>query len=149
MKKTKKGNQKTNNSQKFSVSAIVIVSVLFFAIGFITNTVYANIQASRAKSNAEKFINYLLEGKSDEAYSLTTGEFQETQTEDEFIAITEILISNDPILPVDSMFFISGDQARYEQYVGGLEERASGAGKFNISLEKDGRQWRVQSLNVE
>jgi hypothetical protein len=145
----KKNRSKKNiNKQQFSVLAVVGVSVLFFSVGFITSSVYASTQANRAKASAEQFMEHILAGKSDEAYSMTTGELQEIQSEEEFIAVTSILVSDDPVMPVDNKFFISGNEARYEQYVGGLEERASGAGKFNVELVKDGRRWKVQSLNV-
>ena len=147
----KKRTKSRNVKQNTPIVLIVVISTVFFLVGFGTRMLYANIQNSRAESVASEFIDHILEGSSDEAYQLTSSNLQEVQPEDEFIAVMDGLEAEDPQMPIEPTVIRSDNTVIYNQYVTGLPEIEAGddSGAFNISLIRENREWRVNSVNIE
>ncbi|MDQ2973214.1 MAG: hypothetical protein M3P98_02955 [bacterium] len=143
MAKTSKVNNKT------TIIIAIALSVIMFIAGFYVRSVYESGQKNQANAVASEFVNSVLSGDLDQAYSLTSSSFQEAQTNEEFSGIMDGFKDGDKLETEPAI--LEGD-GRYlqVQFVGNLNEAETlvPTAQFYTTLERDGTDWRVFSVNV-
>lgn len=120
---------------------IVVVSVLLFTAGFVSRGLYDSKQERDAGKVASQFIDSLLAGDPEKAYSLTSPKYQEVMNKELFLQASGNLKTEKPDKK-QATITTSGDAVIYYQQVEGLKESPVGRtdANFLITVSKvDGK----------
>jgi hypothetical protein len=143
----------SESKKKTNVKVIVLVvvtAIVFLLIGWFGSSVYASRQDAKAKETAAAFVGNIIAGQPGDSYALTTAGLQENQTQEEFEAAMSNLQSEDP-RALDAQILKGDGKVLYIQYIENLPATSTGktSGEFYITLEKDGRDWKVSNASVQ
>jgi hypothetical protein len=110
---------------------------------------YEDGSSTQAKAVAQRFIDNVLAGKMDEAYSLTSAYYQKAQPKANFSSSFNNLKSNEPFLYLPALSTV-GSTAYYSQEADGLPKTSNGRtnGVFILGLSKIGIEWKIDSVAV-
>lgn len=141
-----KKKQSQDNKVVIMTVAIAVAALL---VGFFGRMVYDNRQDSKATETGNSIVNSLITGDVKDAYGLTSSGLRENQTEEEFVAAMSGLKAEDPYM-VDPVILKGGGKVLYERYVENLPTSEFGgtSANFQITLEKDGNNWRATNITV-
>ena len=141
---------KISIKNKSTIVVIIIVSIGFFVAGFLSRSAYDNIQESNAKKAGSSFIDSVLSGDTEAAYRLTSSDFREDQTQDQFSELLSGIKVENPNKLEGSVLKGNG-RTLFVQYVDGLPPLAEGntAAEFYVGLVKEGKDWKVASVSIQ
>lgn len=128
---------------------VLLVAVGLFAAGYYTRGVYEQQQDKAAAKVGAAFVQDLVNGKTSEAYSLTSKSLQSKQNKEDFTNTVKGLKADKPTY--DGIQSSAKDgHYYYSQRVLGLPAAANGntTASFFIVLDKQGMNWRVSQVTV-
>lgn len=122
--------------------AILAVSALLFGAGFMSRGLYDTKQERDASKVASQFVDSLLAGDAEKAYSLMSPEYQSAMSKDLFVQSSGNLKTDKPDKK-EAITTEAGDTIVYYQQVEGLNKETAGkeSANFSITVAKvDGKQ---------
>ncbi len=151
--KIRKGKYKVgriNFKNKTTVIVAIVISIAFFAGGFFAKGAYDNMQEKQASAVGAEFVEKVLAGDADGAYQMTSNTLREEEEEGMLRGVLSSFQADEPN-KLDGVILKGNGRTLFVQYVDGLPAVGEGntAGEFYIALVKEGKDWKVASVNIQ
>ncbi len=140
-------NLKQNKLVRIIVTVLLAAGLI--AAGYFARGYYDTKQQKDTANIASVFVKDIVSGKTSQAYSLTSKDLKAKQSKDDFAKTVESLKADKPTY--DSLQYTKdGDTYFYSIRVLNLPKTSTGStsGVFLVALTKEGRSWKIASLNV-
>lgn len=139
------------NIKKISIIGVSIaVCIGLFILGYYARGFYDKRQQTVANKVAISFVNDVLAGKTDDAYSLTASSLQAKKKVEDFKKDVGDLKADKPVF-LPAIFYVKDGTGYYIQTVGNMPKSNSGStsAAFALTLTKSGTSWKVATVSVQ
>lgn len=133
------------------VVGIFAVGIGLFCAGFYVNSLYVAKQRDDASKVASKFVDNVLAGNSDSAYSLMSPTYQKVMNKDLFKSVAAVVKTDKPVKKASSTLTSSNGTVIYYQPVDGLAKSSAGRTDVNfvITVAKVGGKQQITEATMK
>jgi hypothetical protein len=131
------------------IPILVITGFGLLALGWFGHSFYAIQQTNSASKQASSFIADVLDGKSTNAYALSSSELKDKQNQANFVNTFKDEKTDKPVYGKASVMTASDGKVVYIQSVEGLPKTKDGRtlGIFTLTLVNE-NGWKVNSASI-